>query len=96
MRGPRSGSFRLIDSNAGIDYAKAIGVVWDTQTQPAIDATRKNGNSVFELSAAEKARWQVAAKPAYEAWIAEMNKLGRPGQRMYDDLLAISAKYGRK
>lgn len=87
---------KAIDGNAGIEYAKAIGRTWDTQTQPAIDATRKNGNSVFELSAAEKARWQAAAKPAYDAWIAEMNKQGRPGQRMFDDLLAISAKYGRK
>ena len=87
---------KVIDANAGIEYAKAIGKIWDTQTQPAIDATRKAGNNVFELAPAEKARWQAAAKPAYDAWIAEMNKQGRPGQRMYDDLLAISARYGRK
>ena len=87
---------KAIDANTGIEYAKAIGKIWDTQTQPAIDATRKAGNAVFELAPAEKARWQAAAKPAYDAWIAEMNKQGRPGQRMFDDLLAISAKYGRK
>ncbi len=87
---------KVIDANSGIAYAKAIGTIWDTQTQPAIDATKKNGNDVFELAPAEKARWQAAAKPAYDAWIAEMNKQGKPGQQMFDDLLSISAKYGRK
>ena len=87
---------KVIDANSGIAYAKAIGTIWDTQTQPAIDATKKNGNDVFELAPAEKARWQAAAKPAYDAWIAEMNRQGKPGQQMFDDLLSISAKYGRK
>lgn len=87
---------KVIDANSGIEYAKKIGKIWDTQTQPAIDATRAAGDEVFELTPAEKARWQEAAKPAYAAWIAEMNKQGKPGQKMFDDLMAISAKYGRK
>ena len=87
---------KVIDTNSGIEYAKYIGKIWDTQTQPAIEATKKAGNDIFELTPVEKARWQAAAKPAYEAWIAEMNKQGKPGQRMYEDLLTISAKYGRK
>ena len=28
--------------------------------------------------------------------IEEMNKRGQPGQKMFDDLLATTAKYGRK
>ena len=87
---------KVIDANSGIEYAKYIGRVWDEQTAPAIDATRKAGNNIFELPAAERDRWRKAAQPAYDAWIAEMNKLGRPGKQMYDDILAITAKYGRK
>jgi TRAP-type C4-dicarboxylate transport system substrate-binding protein len=87
---------KAIDQNAGIEYAKYIGKIWDGETAPAIEATRKAGNNVFELSPAEKERWKKAAQPAYDIWIAEMNKLGRPGKQMFDDLLAITAKYGRK
>jgi hypothetical protein len=38
----------------------------------------------------------VAVKPVYQIWIEEMNKRGLPGQKMFDDLLATTAKYGRK
>ena len=87
---------KVMDANSGIEYAKYIGRVWDEQTAPAIEATKKAGNNVFELSAAERDRWRAAAQPAYDAWIAEMNKLGRPGKQMFDDIGTITAKYGRK
>ncbi len=87
---------QVIDANSGIAYAKHIGAIWDTQTQPAIDDIRKSGNTIYELTPQERARWQAAAKPAYDAWVAEMNRLGRPGQKMFEDWQATSAKYGRK
>jgi TRAP-type transport system periplasmic protein len=87
---------KVIDQNSGIEYAKYIGKIWDGETAPAIEATRKAGNNVFELSSQERDRWRKAAQPAYDIWISEMNKLGRPGKQMFDDLLAITAKYGRK
>ncbi|MEO8202813.1 MAG: TRAP transporter substrate-binding protein [Betaproteobacteria bacterium] len=87
---------KAIDANSGIAYAKHIGEVWDTTTAPAIEATRKHGNEVFELTPQELARWKAAARPVYDVWIAEMNKLGRNGPAMFADLQAITAKYGRK
>ena len=87
---------KAIDANSGIAYAKYIGEVWDTTTAPAIEATRGNKNDVFELSPQELARWKAAARPVYDVWIAEMNKLGRNGAQMFADLQAITAKYGRK
>ena len=64
---------------------------------PPSTTIKKAGNDVFELTPQEHEELaKAAAKPAYDAWIAEMNKLGRPGQKMFDDLLVISAKYGRK
>jgi TRAP-type transport system periplasmic protein len=87
---------KVIDANSGIEYAKYIGAVWDEQTAPAIEATKKAGNNIFELAPAERERWRKAAQPAYDAWVAEMNKLGRPGKQMFDDWGMITAKYGRK
>jgi len=35
-------------------------------------------------------------EPVYKLWIAEANKRGLPGQQMFDDVLALTAKHGRK
>ena len=45
---------------------------------------------------AERQRWIKAVEPVYKIWIGEMDKRGLPGQKMFDDLLATTAKYGRK
>jgi TRAP-type C4-dicarboxylate transport system substrate-binding protein len=87
---------KVLETNSGIEYAKYIGKVWDETTGPAREATQKNGNNVYKLGEAERERWKKAAQPAYDVWIAEMNKQGRPGKQMFDDLLAITAKYGRQ
>jgi hypothetical protein len=34
-------------------------------------------------------------QPAYDAWIAEMNRRGRNGRAMFDDILAITRSHGR-
>jgi TRAP-type transport system periplasmic protein len=87
---------RVIDANSGPELARAIGKIYDDDAQAAIEATRRAGNNVFELAADERERWRTAAKPAYDVWIAEMNKLGRNGAQMFADLDAIRAKYGRE
>jgi len=85
----------VIDANSGAGLSRQLGAIWDTQTQQAIDATRAAGNEIIEISAAEKARWQAAVAPAYDAWIAEMNRRGRNGRALFDDMLAITARHGR-
>jgi TRAP-type C4-dicarboxylate transport system substrate-binding protein len=87
---------KAIDDNSGLEYTKHIGKVWDGLTDSAKKATRDAGNNVFTLSDAEKKRWVQAAQPAYKLWVEEMNKRGLAGQKMLDDLLATTAKYGRK
>jgi TRAP-type transport system periplasmic protein len=86
---------KVIDANSGIERSRELGRIWDSQTQPARDATIKNGNNVFSLTPEERARWVTAAKPAYDAWIDDMNKRGNDGKAMFDDLQAIVAKYAR-
>ena len=53
---------------------------------------RAAGNEIIEISAAEKARWQQAVQPVYDAWIGEMNRRGRNGRAMFNDLLAITGQ----
>ncbi|WP_337876235.1 TRAP transporter substrate-binding protein [Elioraea sp.] len=86
----------VIDANSGVAYAKKMGEMWDSQTAPAIAANRDApGNEIITISAEERARWVAAAQPVYQSWIREMNRLNRPGQQMFDDLMAITGKHGR-
>ena len=51
-----------------------------------------HADEIIEISAAEKARWQQAVQPVYDAWIGEMNRRGRNGRAMFNDLLAITGQ----
>jgi len=87
---------KVIDENSGLEYTKYIGKVWDSLTEGARKQTRDHGNNVYTISDQERARWVAAVQPVYRIWIEEMNKRGLPGQKMFDDLLVTTAKYGRK
>jgi TRAP-type transport system periplasmic protein len=87
---------KLIDANSGIEYTKKIGLVWDELTVPAKKAITDRGNTLYQLDEKERQRWIKTIQPVYKVWIAEMDKRGLPGQKMFDDLLATTAKYGRK
>ena len=47
-------------------------------------AMKKSGVEFTTLSAAEMARWQEKSKPAYTAWLEQLDKLGIPGQKVLD------------
>ncbi|HEY3076440.1 MAG TPA: TRAP transporter substrate-binding protein [Burkholderiales bacterium] len=87
---------KIIDANSGIEYTKQIGLVWDELTVPAKKAISDHGNTLYRLDEGERQRWIKAVQPVYKIWIEEMNKRGLPGQKMFDDLLATTAKHGRK
>lgn len=86
---------KVIDDNSGVERSRELGRIWDSQTEPAKAATRAAGNNVFELPADERARWRAAARPAHDAWIADMNQRGYDGRALFADLEAITARYGR-
>ena len=87
---------KAIDDNSGLEYTKYIGKVWDGLTDGAKKQIRDAGNNIYSLSEQERSRWVEAVRPVYRLWAEEMNKRGLPGQKMLDDLLATTAKYGRK
>jgi TRAP-type C4-dicarboxylate transport system substrate-binding protein len=82
----------VIDANSGAGLSRELGEKWDTQTQQALDAARGAGNELIEIGEAETARWKNAVAPAYDAWIAEMNRRGRNGRALFDQIAAIAAR----
>ncbi len=87
---------KVIDDHSGLEYTKQIGKTWDELTVPARKVVTDKGNALNTLGPDEKQRWVQAVQPVYKLWVDEMNKRNLPGQKMFDDLLATTAKYGRK
>ena len=87
---------KVLDSNIGIEYSVGIARKIDELTAPAKKAIAANGNTLYSIPDDERAKWIAAVQPVYALWVQEMNKRGLPGQQMFDDLLARTAKHGRK
>jgi len=87
---------KVIDDNIGIPYSTGVARKIDELTAPAKKAITDRGNTLYSLTPEELAQWRAAMEPVYKLWIAEANKRGLPGQQMFDDVLALTAKHGRK
>jgi len=86
---------KVIDDNIGIAKSVEVAKNIDMLTGQAKDEIKKDGGVIYSLAEDEKARWVETVKPVYKIWIDEMTKQGQPGQKMFDDIMALTAKYGR-
>ena len=87
---------KVIDDNIGVAYSTGVAKKIDELTIPAKTAITDAGGTMYSLSADEAAKWRSTVAPVYKLWVAEADKRGVPGQKMFDDLLERTAKYGRK
>lgn len=87
---------KIIDDNISIEKSVEVAKKIDLLTADAKKVLRDNGNTLYSITPEERTRWAEAAKPAYKIWINEMNRKGLNGQAMFDDILALTAKHGRK
>lgn len=55
----------------------------------------KHGVETIALSDAELKRWQAAAKPMVEEWIAASEKMGKPARKVLEEIRTQAAKYSR-
>jgi len=86
----------VIDANSGIEYAKKMGVIWDSETKPARDIAVEVGDEIVTLTPEELAKWKELVKPVYQMWADEMTTRGFDGDALLASLLEITAKYGRE
>ena len=77
----------ILDSvQPSLDYQ---ALVYITEEAEAIQAFNDRGLKAITYSAAALDEFQVAAgKPVWDAWVAEMNGKGYPGQAILDATLA--------
>ena len=85
---------KVLDANAGLDWSKQIGKVFDGTTEPAKKLARDAGGVFDTLTAAEYAKWEKAGEGVSKEWISDVNAKGANGQQLLDDARALIRKYG--
>lgn len=53
------------------------------------------GMEIYEMPAAEEARWQAKVMPIVDAYVAKQEAAGRPAKQLLADIRAQVAKYGK-
>ncbi len=83
----------VIDANSGADTSAWAGKTMQGADGPSRQAAVDLDNNIIELSSEEVARWQAAAAPTVDAWIAEMNEKGLDGTGLHARAVELIAEH---
>ena len=86
---------KVIDANSGLETAALFGQAMDKGDKIGLKIAQDRGNAIITLDAAETTRWQKAAEPVVEEWVAEMKGKGVDGAALVADAKALIAKYSK-
>ena len=84
---------KIIDDNSGLKMSIEAGKVYDLGDIPGKKLFEKKGGTVYQLPAAERAKWVKAAVPVKKAWIEDMQAKGLPGQEVLQYAQEMLLKY---
>ena len=84
---------QVLDDNSGQEFSAFAGRTQAEWDAPGRKAAVEGGNNIIELSAEEVAKWQEAAQPVIDNWIADMDAKGIDGQALVDEARALIDKY---
>lgn len=82
----------VIDAASGAGFSAEAGRLQQGEDVPSRKTAEDLGNAIVVLSPEEAARWEAAAAPVTQAWIAEMEAQGIDGQALYDAARAAIEK----
>ncbi len=82
----------VIDANSGLEFSALAGKLSQEADAKARQIAIDLGNNIIQLDAAQSAVWEEAAKPTYEAWIAETAAAGFDGQAILNDAQTLLAQ----
>ena len=84
----------IIDAESGQMMAAMSSQSMADFDAPAREVAVEAGNSIIQLGPDEITRWQEAAQPVVDRWIAEMDEKGIDGQALIDRARALIAENG--
>jgi TRAP-type C4-dicarboxylate transport system substrate-binding protein len=82
-----------IDDATTVDFARELGVLWDSDEPQGRDLAIAAGNEIIEVSAAESARFEEACQPVADAWIETVDATGLDGQALLDEARGLIDQY---
>ena len=86
---------RVLDANSGEPAALMAAKVWDEEGPKVEEMARRRGNSITEISEAEKARWVAATAPVTDSWVAQMRERSIDGAALVEQTRGLVARYGQ-
>lgn len=78
----------IIDAESGVKLARALGIVMDNADVVGLKVATDLGNNIVNLDAEETAKWNAAAAPIIDDWIAATPD----GAMLYDAVKSMIAE----
>jgi TRAP-type C4-dicarboxylate transport system substrate-binding protein len=82
-----------VDKNSGMEFSAFAGKTQEAADGPARQIAVDLGNNIITLSPEEVAKWEEAAQPVYDKWIAEVGEKGIDGKALIEEAKGLIAKY---
>jgi TRAP-type transport system periplasmic protein len=87
---------KIIDEMSGRRLSMMHGEAEDKAGAAGIEEAKKLGHTIITPSQSEKQTFQDMVKPVNDEWIAEMEKKGLPGKKVFQDAQSLMEKYSRE
>ncbi|MDP2917470.1 MAG: TRAP transporter substrate-binding protein [Dehalococcoidia bacterium] len=84
---------KAIESVSGLEAGTQVAKAMDDEEAPCRAELKKRGAEIIELSDADKAKWQEAAKPVWDKWAADAKAKGAPADEILKEILSLAEKY---
>ncbi len=86
---------KIIEDLTGPKMVDKNGEQSDRNAQLGMAEARKRGAVIYELPTTEKKMLMEKTKSLNEAWIAQMEKKGLPGRKVFDEAIRLIEKHAR-
>jgi TRAP-type transport system periplasmic protein len=86
---------KAFDELSGLSLGVAQATEFDHTAQEALEAAKAKGQTIYELTPAERKEFDAKVKPICEAWAADMDKKGLPGKAVYQEAVKLLEKYSK-
>ena len=86
---------KVIDDNSGRETSAWVAAEHLKADTVGRNAAAARGNTIYQLSPAESARWEAAAAPVTAEWVREASEKGVDGRKLYEEARALVDKYSQ-
>lgn len=86
---------KVIDNNSGRETSAWVAAQFKAADATGREAAIGHGNTVYQISTDELAKWKAATAQVDDEWIKDITAKGMDGKKMYEDALALVKQYSK-